>query len=60
MQAEVDALYRSITVLVAGIIARALVSMIMGCSLRNTAYGGEMGFTCLEEAEESLVADWLI
>lgn len=59
MQAEVDVSCRSIPGFVADVVAGAVVSMIKGHFLMNTAYWGEIGSTYLEEAGESSLADWL-
>lgn len=56
---EVDTSCRSTSGFVAGVITRALASMIRGHSLMNTNYWGEMGSTYLEEEGESLLEDWL-
>lgn len=59
MQAEVNASCRSVPGFVAGDVTRTLVSTITRSFLPNTAYWGEVGYTYLEEAGESLLIDWL-
>lgn len=55
---DVNASCRSIPDFLAGSVTRAFVSIDIS-SLTDTDFWREMGSTCLEEAGESLLADWL-